>query len=486
MHDRRAACLPAGFRRAAALAMLVILPALAPRPARAQGAPGDSIPPAPASRLPDLQAAPGDSIPPATARLPDLRGTPGDSLRWRFELGGSTDITNEIYFEDAFIDTAFLGRQQITSPEIRWAGVGYVGLSGTRAAGTTRYDFSDEVSVGNLLSRETAWLSWRADFAPDWRLVIGPNFDYRHDRTLDRDMNEWHGSMFARVRRDFTEDASALELGARGDVLRADGPGSEFVLDRNAAGGDLAFESFPAASPDWRVGYHFTAREFPDSTERDHYEHAWEARFHSDRARGFGWSIETSGERRVTMRPAPTSRDNFWDERANATLDALNPDRWSLRAELDGEAIQYDVQDSTLFFNYQVVRAVVGPRLSGGAWSLWIAPRAEALFSQLDPGEGYLETGGQVEFEYLGARAWWNVTPAAGWRQYANDPRAIEEGLGELHSSFAFYELTLFGDQALPARLRLRTMITARWEPHTDDVQNAGSLYFSVDVRRLF
>jgi len=119
-------------------------------------------------------------------------------------------------------------------------------------------------------------------------------------------------------------------------------------------------------------------------------------------------------------------------------------------------------------------------------WSLWFAGRVESLFCQLDPGEAYVESGGLLEFQYLGARTWWNVAPAVGWRQYAADPRAVEEGLGTLHSSYAFYELNLFGDQPLPGRLRLRSTVTARWEPHTDDVQNAGSLYFSVDVRRLF
>src|SRR5580765_6302825 len=237
--------------------------------------------------------------------------TPPDSLRLRVEIGGTTELTNEIFYEDAFVDTTFLGRQQVQTPEVRWAGVAYGGLSGTRGAGATRYDLANELSVGNLLSRETAWLNWRTDLSPDWRLLLGPSFEYRHDRTLDRDMNEWRGTMYARLRREFLVSSRALEFGGRGDVLRADGKGSEFVLDRNAAGADLALEQFAAGGLDWRLGYHFTAREFPDSSERNHFEHAWEARLHSEGERGASWSIETTGERRVTMIEAPTRRDNF-------------------------------------------------------------------------------------------------------------------------------------------------------------------------------
>jgi len=78
------------------------------------------------------------------------------------------------------------------------------------------------------------------------------------------------------------------------------------------------------------------------------------------------------------------------------------------------------------------------------------------------------------------------VAPAAGVRAYGRGPLAENLGLGSLHSSYAFYELTLFGDQAIAGGLRLRALASGRWEPHVDATQNAGSLYFSLDLRRLF
>ena len=60
-----------------------------------------------------------------------------------------------------------------------------------------------------------------------------------------------------------------------------------------------------------------------------------------------------------------------------------------------------------------------------------------------------------------------------------------EEGIG-LHSSYAFYEIDLLADQALPGSLRLRAYVDARLESHVDHTQDARSLYFSLDLRRIF
>jgi hypothetical protein len=101
----------------------------------------------------------------------------------------------------------------------------------------------------------------------------------------------------------------------------------------------------------------------------------------------------------------------------------------------------------------------------------------------LNPGEAYREIGGAVEFEVLGSRALWSVTPAAGWRAYDQEP-----GMGpaeSLHSSYAFYELDAFVDHALLARLRLRALTSLRYELHTDSAQDAGSVYLSMQLRWL-
>jgi hypothetical protein len=55
-----------------------------------------------------------------------------DTLGFRLETGATTDITSEYYYEDAFIDTTFLGRRLVDTPEARYAGALYATLNGTR------------------------------------------------------------------------------------------------------------------------------------------------------------------------------------------------------------------------------------------------------------------------------------------------------------------------------------------------------------------
>jgi hypothetical protein len=76
------------------------------------------------------------------------------------------------------------------------------------------------------------------------------------------------------------------------------------------------------------------------------------------------------------------------------------------------------------------------------------------------------------------------VIPIAGWRDYDEGP-AGSPTVG-LHSSYAFYEVNVLADQALPGALRLRAYVNARYESHVDPAQDASSLYFSLDLRRLF
>jgi hypothetical protein len=55
-----------------------------------------------------------------------------------------------------------------------------------------------------------------------------------------------------------------------------------------------------------------------------------------------------------------------------------------------------------------------------------------------------------------------------------------------LHSSFDFVELTGFLDQPLPGKLRARATAAVRSERHDVADHDARSLYFSLDLRRLF
>jgi hypothetical protein len=61
----------------------------------------------------------------------------------------------------------------------------------------------------------------------------------------------------------------------------------------------------------------------------------------------------------------------------------------ALRLRVEGEIYQYDTQDSAVFFNYQVVRARLGPRYEANGWLVTVGPLAELLHSAANPSEEY-------------------------------------------------------------------------------------------------
>ncbi|MBI1796123.1 MAG: hypothetical protein HY076_07835 [Candidatus Eisenbacteria bacterium] len=405
-----------------------------------------------------------------------------DTSHVHLEIGPGMDLTNELYYQDAYVDTTFLRRQLVATPETRFAGVWLGALQGTRGERSTSYLLQNELSLGDLIQRDALALAWRQEVASGWRLLLDPAVAWRHDRTFDRNDQEWHEGMRARLRRTLDDDATSIEGGVTGDLLRTTGPGSQFVLDRNSLGALLALDRLPLFGDEWRLAWGVTDRVFPDSSERNHDEYAWEGRWRHGFGGGHALLFETAGQRRLTHHIVTTSRDNFWSESGALETDARLSDRWSLRLRVEGDALQYDLEDSTLFFDYRIARARLGARFEREArWSITAGPRAEALSSPLAPGESYREIGGEVELEVLGGRSWWNVTPAGGYRAY---DQTAQVGLpGALHSSFAYASLEAFVDQALPGRLRLRALTSLRYESHLDPSQNAASIYLSLQLR---
>ena len=53
-------------------------------------------------------------------------------------------------------------------------------------------------------------------------------------------------------------------------------------------------------------------------------------------------------------------------------------------------------------------------------------------------------------------------------------------------SSFTYLDVTAYGDQKLAGALQVRAMASVRSEWHDDHANDTRSLYFSLDVRRLF
>ncbi len=407
-----------------------------------------------------------------------------DTSGFHLEIGARTDITNESYYEDAFVDTTFLGRRLVDTPEQRYASVLAAMLTGTRGARAAQYQLQSEVSYGDLLQRGYAGLHWRSPLGPGWSLHLGPSAEYRHDRTFSRKLEEWRAALVGRARKSFDDGLTGAEIGLRGDLLRASGPGADFLLDRNSAGVSAGLDHLGVLGSEWRIAYALTGRSFPDSAERDHLEHLWEGRYRWASSNGGpAVTLEGLGSRRVTMREVPTSRDNFWDAELSLEARLGGTSHWPVVMRVGGERFHYDLEDSTLFFDYDVVRAQAVLRWEPDVhWALSAGPRAEALGADLNPGEGYQEIAAAIAAEYLGAGSWWSVEPVAGWRDYDETP-AAGPGTPPLHSSYAFYELNLIADQPLPGRFRLRVLAALRWESHVDAAQDARSVYVTSELR---
>ena len=407
-----------------------------------------------------------------------------DTSRVLLELGARADVTNESYYEDAFIDTTFLGRKLVNTPEQRYAGVLVSTWNGTRGFRASRYMLLTELEAGDLLQRGYASLQWKSKVGEDWAVHLDPTFEYRHDRTFDRDLDELRASLSSRVRRDFSDATTGAELGLRGDLLRSSGDGSEFLLDRNSLGLSGALDHLGLLGDEWRLGYSLTGRAFPDSSERNHLEHGWEGRVHWVGAGARpSLTIETNATRRSTFEVASTSRDNYWS--ADGDLDARFSGfgHWPFTFGLGGELFHYDLEDSTLFFDYGILRARAALRWEpDGGWSLALGPRGEILDARLSPGERYQEIGAAFEAERLGAGSWWSADLSSGWRDYDSTPAAGPH-TPPLHSSFAFEELELTADQPLARHVKLRLLAVLRWEQHVDPTQDAGSLYLTSELR---
>jgi hypothetical protein len=232
-----------------------------------------------------------------------------------------------------------------------------------------------------------------------------------------------------------------------------------------------------------RAGYLLTGRAFPDSSERDHLEHYVEGRWRWGMPGSQAATLEIASTRRVTLREASTSRDNFWNGEAALEFRGSPAGPIGAVARVGGELFRYDLEDSTIFFDYDVARAQLLLTWERDArWTFGLGPRAEVLGARLNPGEGYQEVGGALEIEFLGAGAWWSVGPAGGWRDY-DESEAAGPGTPSLHSSYGFYELDLVADQPLPGRFRLRALSALRVENHIDPGQNAVSIYATGELR---
>lgn len=410
-----------------------------------------------------------------------------DTLSIRFDAGARADWTNEQFYEDTFVDTTFLARRLVETPESRVAAVMSATLAGTRRGRRHAFQLVSDASLGDRLSRGALNGFWRHE-ADSWRWSVTPRAEYERDQTFGRDLESVRATSDVRVRRDVGDGTHRAFAGAGGELLRASGEGSQFLLDRNAARATLGLERVPVVGTEWRAAWLFAARMFPDSIVRDHVELGWEADVRRDLEGGHFFAGATHGSRRTARNAAPDTRDAFFEADVAAEAEWRLAASWAGNARVEMETQRYDEPDSVVFLDYRILRARLMPRYEQTRWTLAAGPHAEWLNTGIGSLEEYTELSAAIELEALLPGSWWSIAPELGWRDYreaAVDPRTGQPEIGA-HSSYRFIELNVYGDQRLPGELRIRLLGSGRYEAHTKDVDDARSLYISLDVRKIF
>jgi hypothetical protein len=415
----------------------------------------------------------------------DARAQPPDSDFVRIELGATSDVTNERFYEDTFDDTTFTGRRLTGSPEYRTAALAALNAAGRFAPGG-RYLLLEEATAGDHLLRSYTRLDLRGEPRDGWRLSLTPELDARRDRSFGGDRSELRFRPEGRVRVTSLDRSDAWDLLVGGDWYRTSGTSEVTALDRNAGRAWLRWTHTPLDSPwDGELGYGADVRAFPDSVIRDHVEQHGALTLRRLLPGGGAAALETQVDRRQTLYDTPSTRDQFWSGRADASAFVQMHATLTAEVWVSLEGYRYDHPDSAAYFDYQSWTVRPSFRWSlAHDWGLRVGPRFAWLVAPQAPAERYHEVAGVIEAERLHAGDWWSITPAAGWRQYDQSASTVSLAEPDLHSSYLFLEL--FAEVGLPGAVRVRGSGAERFEEHEDPSQNATSLYVSLDLRRGF
>lgn len=425
-----------------------------------------------------------------------LPGTPAfaapDSLAFRAEIGTSGDVSNELFYEQTYTDTTFLGRRLHGTPEQHAAAVALVEVAGHSRDRRWEYSLRPEMTVGDQFARGAA--SAMVHLRPDshWRLSLEPRAELQHDRRFDLDRHELLVASTLSARRRFREHADQVDVRLGGEELRTAGSADPFLLAHHLVRGSAGWEhdgfgALGIGALGFSARYAADWRSFPDSTGRDHIEQRFEGSLNHDFLGGHSLALASALVRRVAQHPVLSTRDCFTEPRSELSATLRWGEKFTARALMAGEWMLYDWPDSLVDFDYETFHSEVELRRELGArLALALTPQLERLSSSWAPSERYLEPACALEVERLDAGSWWFLAPAIGWREYDSSEGGGTTDPAAIHSSYRFVELQVMGDQALPAHLRARVTMNARAERHDDPSQDSRSLYFSLDLRRLF
>ena len=437
----------------------------------------------------DSTQSPAAEARPALAPPGPIGADTRDTLGVHFEIGASSDMSSEQFYQDAFLDSVSLGIKRVDSPESRTAAVWHTSLAGTRSERATSYRLDNELSWGDRVRSDLLSLDWRHANVNEWRWALSPRAEFRHDRTFGRDLEQARASGTAKLAHTLPALESTIELSGLGEWLRTQGSGADFIPDRHGAGLMLRWGREPLAGSEWQLAIGATRRTFPDTSARDHVEERAEASWHRDLEGGHRVDLAGVAGRRSALHPTLTSQDRFSEGELDGALELSFTTAWtaSLRGRL--ETLRYDERDSTGLFDYHLARVEFEPRRASGAWSVRAGPRVEWLSSSAEPSEAYTELGAHLELEWF-RTGWWSLSPAYGYRQYretlAAAPAMGAQPVLASRSSYAFVQVEMMGDQPLALGIKCRLVASGRLEQHSDSAQDARSLYISLDVRRLF
>ncbi len=411
----------------------------------------------------------------------------GDTSFVRFEFGGSSDMTNERFYQDTFDDTTFTGRRITGTPEYRTAGVLALDAAGAFLRGG-RFTLRQEGAAGDHLLRSYTRLELVGEPRDGWKAQLVPELDARRDRSFGSDRRELRFRPEGRLRATSLDHSNTYELLVGGDWSRTSGTSELLVLDRNAGRAWARWSHAPLdALWETELGYGADARMFPDSVARDHIEQHGSAALRRLLPGGGSSALELQLDRRVPYYTTSSTRDHFWSGRAD--LNAFMPLHDKLSAELlaSVDGYRYEHADTSVYFDYHTIDVRPALRWSlAHDWSMRFGPRFEWLAAPKVVAERYREVAAVLEAERLHGREWWSIAPAAGWRTYERSAATVTLDEPELHSSYLFVEGEFFSDVGLPAAVRLRLTGSARVERHEDPSQDATSLYLALDVRRGF
>lgn len=411
-----------------------------------------------------------------------------DTPRVHWEIGVLSDVTNELFMQDSYSDTTFVSRRLVGSPEYRTGAVASLDWSrGTRGEGLL-LTMRPDVVIGDKLTRVAVTSSLRRSAVDRWSWSVEPSAQLTRDRGFDLDRREVGGGLLAKARREvgWARD-QALECRAGGDLLEVFAPSQSYALSHRNAHIGVAYDRSGFDPLELRVEARSYARTFPDSVSRDHLEQQVQLSLSRDFGGLHVISLRAGGSWRSTVHEVPSSRDRFALYEAQSDWTLHFGLRHSLQLQADVERTMFVRPDSVLDFDYDLLRA--SSRWSwrfGGASHVSAGARLEWLSAAWNPVERYREAAVTAEYERFTIGSWMVISPALLWRRYEVTSTGSGFDLQLAHSHFDGVELFAMLEQSVPGGLRVRSTGVGRIEWHRNSSDNARSLYFSLDVRRLF